>query len=96
MNGVFEFQLWLLTKEWQTLRKAQHASTKHTDLDQYCWKTLKVVHRMAAVADREKLALHMAGDYKRLSLNPRAEGFVSTGKAKGLAKATKAKAAAQA
>ena len=41
----------------------------------------------------------MVGDYKRLSLNPRAEGFVETPAAKAKAKAkarAKAKAAAKA
>ena len=78
MEGVFEFQLWLLQKQWKTLRKEQHKSTKNTDMDQYCWNVLKQVHRVKLDKDRDRVALNMVGDYKRLSVNPRAEGFVKT------------------
>ena len=75
MEGVFEFQLWLLQKQWKTLRKEQHKSTKNTDMDQYCWNVLKQVHRVKLDKDRDRVALNMVGDYKRLSVNPRALGF---------------------
>ena len=98
MDNVIEWQLWLLRNHWQDLRKAQHQSVMQKDVHHYIWGVLKRVHRMKKPEDKEKLMLHMIGDFKRFSLNPRSVAFRPTKKFTAKAKAmatSKAKAKAK-
>ena len=60
---------------------------------------MKLVQKMKKAEDREKLMLHMIGDFKRFSLNPRSASFKPSKKWTAKAKAMvtpKAKATATA
>jgi len=62
-----------------------------TTVHEYVWGILKKVQKMKRPEDRESLTLHMVGDFRRFSLNPRSATFKPLAKAKPKAKA-KAKA----
>ena len=67
------------------LRKAQHGSVSKTTVNEYIWGFFKKVQKMKKPEDREKLMLHMIGDFKSFSLNPRSVNFKPKAKPKGKA-----------
>ena len=56
-------------------------------IHEYVWGVLKQVHKMKKPEDKESLMLHMVGDFRRFSLNPRSATFKPVAKSKGKAKA---------
>ena len=70
MKHVWEWQLHLFRLHYIEKRKRQDPEVKRMDFDFYTWRTLKRINAMKPEV-KATMALHLVGDYKRVSLNPR-------------------------
>ena len=75
---VCEWQLHLLHINNLDLMQLNAPTVKRLDFQAYTWRALKQVHIIRNIADRNNVASHMVGDFKRLSLNPSARQSYNT------------------
>ena len=85
MHQVWDWQLHLFRLHWQDKRKKQDPEVRKTDFNLYAWRMLKRINAMTSET-KGNIVLHLVGDFRRLSLNPRGTIFKPSGKAKPKAK----------